>query len=519
MTELGEYWFEDALDEPWAEALDEVSSPKGSSRLSMPGSRPGAWQWRREDLRPLVLGLSEADARRLSTLETSPAVRAFRLVRQQNVETEVIALCRDPEGQVALWARQMGALAILGPKDLAAISEKLAEARSRHALRAPCTSRPEPVPPAGIDTGRHAFVYGSRVMRELHQQLRTYAGSNHHIVIVGETGAGKEVLAREIHRLRHDEGDEEHPFIEQNCAYLSGDPLNQLVMLFGIPRNTIGNVYERVGWLTHARRGDLFLDEFELMDKAAQGGLLNAIESRRFSRVNDNGVLPFLGNVIVGVKKPLETLVAEKVLREDLVYRLKPVEVVLPPLRKRPEDIRVLAYHFLLTSKDGELGQGRRKLMVIEPHLMELFEEHSWPGNARELRNVIDLGLIHARPDEGSLQPSHLPGWKPRPFDASPTDSSDEEPLEVLKKLPTGSTYNLGKKLALLQMRWIDAAYSLTDGKESTARLLGYGYYNRLHRLLRRLCKTYREDAARLLNSELRAPFEGEEAGEPEDDD
>ena len=222
----------------------------------------------------------------------------------------------------------------------------------------------------------------SRPMQELFHLLETVASANSTILITGETGTGKEVVARAIH---HNSPRKAHRFVALNCSAIPETLLE--AELFGHVRGAFtGAVGARQGRFEQAHKGTLFLDEVGTMSTALQMKLLRALQEREFERVGDSQTIKVDVRVIGATNSNLANMVAEGSVREDLFYRLNVIPIQLPPLRERRDDIPILARHFL--DKYSPALQ-----MQISQGAMRVLMAFSWPGNVRQLENAIERAV------------------------------------------------------------------------------------------------------------------------------
>src|SRR5687767_2500193 len=222
----------------------------------------------------------------------------------------------------------------------------------------------------------------SRPMQELFHLLETVASANSTILITGETGTGKEVVARAIH---HNSPRKAHRFVALNCSAIPEALLE--AELFGHVRGAFtGAVGGRQGRFEQAHKGTLFLDEVGTMSTALQMKLLRALQEREFERVGDSQTIKVDVRVIAATNSDLARMVNEGAFREDLYYRLNVIPIQLPPLRDRREDIPVLAKHFLDKFAPGvpmQFSQGAMRVLMAYP----------WPGNVRQLENAVERAV------------------------------------------------------------------------------------------------------------------------------
>jgi two-component system, NtrC family, response regulator AtoC len=222
----------------------------------------------------------------------------------------------------------------------------------------------------------------SQSMQALFQLLETVARSNSTILITGETGTGKEIVARAIH---HNSPRRSHRFVALNCSAIPETLLE--AELFGHVRGAFtGAVGARQGRFEQAHRGTLFLDEVGTMSPGLQMKLLRALQEREFERVGDSNTVKVDVRVIAATNSDLTKMVSEGTFREDLYYRLNVIPVRLPPLRDRRDDIPVLVRHFLEKFAPGtpmQLSQGAMRALMA----------YQWPGNVRQLENAIERAV------------------------------------------------------------------------------------------------------------------------------
>ena len=222
----------------------------------------------------------------------------------------------------------------------------------------------------------------SRPMQKLFHLLETVARSNSTILITGETGTGKEVVARAIH---HNSARRSHRFVALNCSAIPETLLE--AELFGHVRGAFtGAVGARQGRFEQAHKGTLFLDEVGTMSTALQMKLLRALQEREFERVGDSETIKVDVRVIAATNSELAKMVAEGTFREDLYYRLHVIPIQLPPLRDRRDDIPVLVKHFLEKFAPGtpmQVSQGAMRALMA----------YQWPGNVRQLENAIERAV------------------------------------------------------------------------------------------------------------------------------
>jgi DNA-binding NtrC family response regulator len=237
--------------------------------------------------------------------------------------------------------------------------------------------------------GRYDFsgiVGGSLAMQQVYDMASSVAVSNANVLITGESGTGKELLARSIHysSLR-----KEKPFVVLNCAALSEGVLES--ELFGHEKGAFSGALDtRKGRFERADQGTLFIDEVAEMSMAAQVKLLRVIQEHEFERVGGNKTISVDVRIVAATNKKLEDQVKDGNFREDLYYRLNVVNINVPPLRSRREDVEPLSRFFL----DKYTSETGKKIADLSPRALSCLLAHDWPGNVRELQNAIERAVV-----------------------------------------------------------------------------------------------------------------------------
>ncbi len=240
-------------------------------------------------------------------------------------------------------------------------------------------------------TKRFRLIGSSQKMTVLKEQIDMAAQSNSRVLIMGESGSGKELVARFLHENSKRVG---KPFIEVNCAAIPQELIES--ELFGHEKGSFTGAFERKkGKFELADEGTLFLDEVGDMSLSAQSKVLRVIETQEFQRVGGSRNIKVDVRIIVATNKNLREEMKKGNFREDLLYRLDVIPIIVPPLRERKDDIPSLVEYFL-EYFSSEYGQ---KLKKITPEAIKMLETHDWPGNIRELRNVIERLVIMTPPD------------------------------------------------------------------------------------------------------------------------
>ncbi len=315
-----------------------------------------------------------------------------KLVRSDKQKTPIIVLADVADSEVVLHALQSGAVDCLcRPFNVARLIF----------LTGTCTARAA----CGRDRSRVAekgkydapVFLQSAVMRNLMESLQMAARSNSTILLMGETGTGKNRLATYAHQLscrRHE------PFVTVDCGASSESLIES--ELFGHVRGAFtGADQTHVGKLERAGGGTVLLDEVDCLPQRCQTRLLRVLEERVFEQVGGEQTRKFNGRVIALTNQSLDKEVAERRFRKDLYYRLNVIAFTVPPLRDHPNDVPALSQHFV---KRLSAGQTRKK--QLSDRALTALARHDWPGNVRELRNVLERGI--ALCDSAVIEPKHL---------------------------------------------------------------------------------------------------------------
>jgi two-component system response regulator AtoC len=242
------------------------------------------------------------------------------------------------------------------------------------------------------------IVGTSRAMKKVRKDISRFAGNPGTVLITGESGVGKELVARHIHRqsARADE-----PFMAINCAAIPKELMES--ELFGHEKGAFTGADKRkIGKFEAAGHGTIFLDEISELPPDMQAKLLRVLQEREFHRVGGNEAIATNAKVIAATNRDLKTLVSEQIFREDLYYRLDVLPITIPPLRERRVDIAPLTHH-LVRSICTEM---KLPLKKIDRSALELLQQYNWPGNVRELHNVLTRGIILC--DSDRIQASDL---------------------------------------------------------------------------------------------------------------
>ena len=282
---------------------------------------------------------------------------------------------------------------------------------------------------AARDANQNSIIVGgSPAMRKVADLIERVGESDASVLIHGETGTGKELVARAVHnKSKRREG----PFVAINCAAVPHSLLES--ELFGHARGAFTDAKAtRVGLFQQANGGTLFLDEIGELPIDVQPKLLRALQERKVRPVGDNREIPYDARIVAATNRDLENEVHEKRFREDLYYRINVVKLEVPPLRSRGSDTLHLAHHFL---KQFAERSGKPTLELSE-RAAERLMAYEWPGNVRELENCIEHAVALARFDQVTVEdlPEKLRGYLAGSFVATANDPTEIVTMEELEK-------------------------------------------------------------------------------------
>ena len=304
--------------------------------------------------------------------------------------------------------------------------------------------------------GFDGFIGKSARMLEVFETIRKTADSGSTVMITGESGTGKELVARALHE---ESARRSGPFVSVNCGAVP--PTLMESELFGHVKGAFtGAVASTEGLFAAADGGTLFLDEITEIPQTIQVKLLRAIQEREIRRVGDTRDVKVDVRLIAASNRDLAKAVADGTLREDLYYRLNVIPIHMPPLRERIEDIPLLVAHFVarLTKDDGKAGRG------ISPESLAILERYHWPGNIRELENVVERAIVLGTGE--LLSPESLPPHLRAP--------RDERAVDV--EIPA-TGMNLEDTLAAIENRYIRLALERSGWLQvRAAELLGLSF-------------------------------------------
>ncbi len=324
-------------------------------------------------------------------------IEAFRKIKDISPSIPVIMITAYASVETAVQALKLGAFDyITKPIDIDELKIAVEKAINYRQLEQENIYLKERI---GDRFDLSGMVGKSSAMKTMFETLELISPSDANVLITGESGTGKELIANAIHQnsLRKD-----HAFIKVNCAALPENLLES--ELFGHEKGAFtGAIKKKMGRFQLAHEGSIFLDEIAEMAPATQAKILRVLQEQEFEPVGGTKTVKVDTRIIAATNKILEAYIEKGLFREDLYYRLNVVQIDVPPLKKRHQDISILADHFL--KKYAE--KNHRLLKGIDPEALDMLMRYSWPGNVRELENVIERAVILTRSEY--IIPGELP--------------------------------------------------------------------------------------------------------------
>ncbi|RUL86964.1 sigma-54-dependent transcriptional regulator [Tautonia sociabilis] len=429
-------------DEPHAEAVAESLRRVGYDCTVAVGGREALRLIEEQHFDIIVTDL---------VMEPVGGLEVLQKAKQELPDAEVVILTGHGTIQTAVRAMQGGAATYLTkPLDINELRDVVAKAsKSRRLAQENLELHRQLQERFGFE----GVVGNSPQMKAIIDKLRQVAPTTATVLILGESGTGKELVAKAIH---NNSPRKSKPFVALNCAALSDTILES--ELFGHVKGAFtGADRERKGLIEHANGGTLFLDEVGDLPPQTQVKLLRVIESGEILRMGSNEPIHVNVRLVTATNRDLPELIKEGKFRTDLYHRIKVISIKLPPLRERREDIPLLIDHFVreFSSRYG------RPLPGIAPDLRKALMAYSWPGNVRQLRNVVESLLVIDTNGELGLD-----------------DLTDEEVLASAGVAPqaSGGAQLVGQPMDAIEAHYIAETLRLTGGnREEAARLLGIG--------------------------------------------
>ncbi|MCP4498773.1 MAG: sigma-54-dependent Fis family transcriptional regulator [Deltaproteobacteria bacterium] len=320
----------------------------------------------------------------------------LRTMRSLYASVPVIILTADDTVQSAVEATRLGAYDYLRkPIDKNKLGTVVRNAFEHSRM----TRRLALIEDHQESTVHWGLIGQSDTMRDVFRKIERVSSSEVTVAIHGESGSGKELVARALHRASERRGG---PFVALNCAAIPESL--QESELFGHEKGAFTGAHtQRIGRFEEAHHGTLFLDEVAELSLTLQAKLLRVLQERSFTRVGGNQLVKSDFRLVTATHKNLSDEVKEGRFREDLYYRIAVFDLRLPPLRERKDDIPLLAHRFLAQMASSQNGDR----LSVSPEALDVMTAYSWPGNVRELMNAVQHAAVVARED--TLQPSDLP--------------------------------------------------------------------------------------------------------------
>jgi two-component system response regulator HydG len=435
-------------DRGHAEVVAETLRKVGFDCTVATSGMEGARRIESEDWAIILTDLKMADLDGLAIL---------RKAREQAPDAEVIVITGFGDVKTAVEAIKQGAANYLTkPVDrdeLRAIvqkaSERLRLARANRDLKRQLDEK----------FGFEGVIGNSPRMQEVIKKLGAIAQTDATVLILGETGTGKDLLAKAIHNNSRRKG---KPFASLNCTAFNENLIED--ELFGHePGSFTGGERLRKGIFEHSNGGTVFLDEIGDMAPKLQAKLLRVLENREITRIGSNDPIKVNVRLISATHRDLEKAIAEGTFRQDLYYRLKVVTIKLPPLRERREDIPLLAAHFM---KEFDAINGKHAERIAEP-VRRAMAAYDWPGNVRELRNFIESMVV--LDSDGVLGPDDID-------ESGGLGKLITEGSGSVRTAPAGPDGLVGRPLREVERYYIEQALAVTEGnREEASRMLGIG--------------------------------------------
>lgn len=437
-------------DESHAETVVEILTAVGYECVIASSGKKGIAMIEAEEFHVVITDLKMDDVDGLAILQRT---------REELPDAEAILLTGHSSVQSALVAGQAGARTYLTkPVDIHELRQAVERASSRVRL---LRKNAELSQRLDEKFGFEGVIGNSPSMKKIIDRLRQVAPMDTTVLILGENGTGKELVARAIHQnsLRKNK-----PFVPLNISALSETLLES--ELFGHePHSFTGAVDRRIGKFEYANGGTLFLDEVGEMPAETQIKLLRVLEDRKISRVGSNEEIKINVRLVAATNANLETLIDEGRFREDLYHRLKVFALPIPPLRERRLDIALLIEHFVHELAD----RYSRERPTVSRAARQSLIAFDWPGNIRQLRNAVETMFVQDL--DGFLDVDDLPEDIPRIDGGDADDGLSERP-----SLVSGPESLVGRPMHEVERHYIKRTLELTDGnRKETARLLQIG--------------------------------------------
>jgi len=381
--------------------------------------------------------------------DTSAALRLMQEIRQVRDDLVLVAITRSNSRSIPLKASHAGADEFfLAPLDFQELQIVLSRAIERRSLQIEGQRLVEQTESKSAFCG---MIGGSEVMQRVYQAIQAVADSNTTVVLRGESGVGKELVANAIIQSG---SRADRPYVCLNCSAIPESLIES--ELFGHEKGAFtGADAPKPGLIEAAHGGTLFLDEITTLDHSLQSKLLRVLQERVVQRIGSRTAKKIDFRLIAATNDDLEELVRQGRFREDLYYRINVVPIFVPPLRDRDGDLPLLVDHFLRVY----CAANNKPLKHLEPEALEIMEDYSWPGNVRELENVIQRLVLMA--DSLSIRAEHLPQLLLH------SSTAGQEAILIPEE-----GVDFDAEMERIELAYLTAALRRTGGKKSAAAAL-----------------------------------------------
>jgi DNA-binding NtrC family response regulator len=373
----------------------------------------------------------------------SDGIELLEVLSANNPRTQVLFVAEPEDIDVAMTALKAGsyhyAKQPIGDDELRMLVEVALEQR-------PPSLELSPAEGAGLQIGSRFLLGRSPAMQEVFEAIAQAAASTIPVLIMGETGTGKDLVAQAIHEssARHD-----GPYVPVHLGALPPDLVAS--ELFGHERGAFtGALERRIGQFEQASDGTIFLDEISTVDSKVQISLLRLLEQKKFHRLGGRKTLRTNARIVVATNEDLRAMVDQKLFREDLYYRLDVFRITVAPLRERHADVPLLVDAFIRQYNHAF----HKRVQHVAPETASVLESYAWPGNVRELKNVVQRAVLVCTGDR--LLPEHLP---------SRLQHQDHATIQI--------SYTIGTPLQEIERQVIARTLSVARSRKDAADFLG----------------------------------------------
>jgi DNA-binding NtrC family response regulator len=378
--------------------------------------------------------------------EPADGIEVLQEMRRLRDDLIMVAITESSSSELPLLASQAGADHFFGkPVDCEQLRTLLLQTAEKRALQFEGQWLLDQVENKAAFCG---LIGGSEAMRKVYQAVEAVANSNASVVIRGESGVGKELVARAIVETgeRRDQ-----PYVCLNCSALPETLMES--ELFGYERGAFtGAEAAKPGMIELAHRGTLFLDEITTLDHGLQSKLLRVLQERSVQRLGGRAAKKIDFRLITATNDDLEDMVRKGRFREDLYYRINVVPIMVPPLREREGDIALLVEHFVRLYCTAN----KKPAKQVQPDAMEILEQYSWPGNVRELENVVQRMVLMS--DGAGITAHHLPQQ------LLVSSAASQEAILIPEE-----GVDFDAEMERIEIAYLNAALRRTNGKKSAA--------------------------------------------------